>query len=41
LTAAIFGVASTPSERHELPKTGEKTVSFVEKAFDFARQTRI
>jgi hypothetical protein len=35
---APYIVALTPSERHELPKMGEKTISFVEKAFDFARQ---
>jgi hypothetical protein len=31
-------VALTPAERHELPKMGEKTISFVEKAHDFAKQ---
>jgi hypothetical protein len=31
-------VALTPAERHELPKIGEKTISFVEKAYDFAQQ---
>jgi hypothetical protein len=31
-------VALTPAERHELPKMGEKTISFVEKAYDFAQQ---
>jgi hypothetical protein len=35
---APYVVALTPSERHELPKMGEKTISFVEKAFDFAQQ---
>jgi hypothetical protein len=35
---APYIVALTPSERHELPKMGEKTISFVEKAFDFAQQ---
>jgi hypothetical protein len=35
---APYIVALTPSERHELPKMGERTISFVEKAFDFARQ---
>jgi hypothetical protein len=35
---APYIVALTPSERHELPKMGEKTISFVEKAYDFARQ---
>jgi hypothetical protein len=28
----------TPSERHEMPKMGEKTLSFVEKAHQFAVQ---
>jgi hypothetical protein len=35
---APYVVALTPSERHELPKMGEKTISFVEKAYDFAQQ---
>jgi hypothetical protein len=35
---APYIVALTPSERHELPKMGEKSISFVEKAYDFARQ---
>jgi hypothetical protein len=35
---APYIIALTPSERHELPKMGEKTVSFVEKAYDFAQQ---
>jgi hypothetical protein len=35
---ASYIVALTPSERHELPKMGEKTISFVEKAYDFAQQ---
>jgi hypothetical protein len=35
---APYIVALTPSERHELPKMGEKTISFVEKAYDFAQQ---
>jgi hypothetical protein len=35
---APYIVALTPSERHELPKMGEKTISFVEKAYDFAKQ---
>ncbi|MDR2510313.1 MAG: hypothetical protein LBC77_06685 [Spirochaetaceae bacterium] len=34
---APFMIALTPQERHEMPKMGEKTVSFVEKAYDFAR----
>jgi hypothetical protein len=29
-------LALTPAERHELPKMGEKTIAFVEKAHDFA-----
>jgi hypothetical protein len=29
-------LALTPAERHELPKMGEKTIGFVEKAYDFA-----
>jgi hypothetical protein len=33
-----YVVALTPTERHKLPKMGEKTISFVEKAHDFARQ---
>ena len=40
-TAALLApyfVALTPTERHELPKMGEKTISFVEKAYDFAKQ---
>jgi hypothetical protein len=28
----------TPDERHNLPKMGNKTLSFVEKAFDYARR---
>jgi hypothetical protein len=28
----------TPAKRHMLPKMGEKTLSFVEKAYEFARQ---
>jgi hypothetical protein len=38
--AALFApylLALTPAERHELPKMGEKTIGFVEKAYDFAR----
>jgi hypothetical protein len=31
-------LALTPSERQGIPKMGEKTISFVEKAYDFARQ---
>jgi hypothetical protein len=40
-TAALLApyiVALTPAERHELPKMGEKTISFVEKACNFAKQ---
>jgi hypothetical protein len=35
---APYVVALTPAERHELPKMGEKTIRFVEKAYDFAQQ---
>jgi hypothetical protein len=35
---APYLLALTPAERHELPKMGEKTIGFVEKAYDFARQ---
>jgi hypothetical protein len=28
----------TPDERHDLPKMGDKTLSFVEKALDYAHQ---
>jgi hypothetical protein len=35
---ASYLLALTPAERHELPKMGEKTIAFVEKAYDFARQ---
>ena len=31
-------LALTPAERHELPKMGPKTIGFVKKAYDFARQ---
>jgi hypothetical protein len=31
-------LALIPSERQGMPKMGEKTISFVEKAYDFARQ---
>ena len=31
-------LALTPQERRELPKMGEKTIGFVEKAHDFAQQ---
>ncbi|MDR2633734.1 MAG: hypothetical protein LBC51_08975 [Treponema sp.] len=33
-----YVLALTPEERRMLPKMGEKTIGFVEKAFDFARQ---
>jgi hypothetical protein len=35
---APYLLALTPTERRELPKMGEKTIGFVEKAYDFARQ---
>jgi hypothetical protein len=35
---APYMVALTPVERHELPKMGEKTIGFVEKAYDFSKQ---
>ncbi|MDR1400354.1 MAG: hypothetical protein LBJ41_10565 [Treponema sp.] len=35
---APYALALTPVERRELPKMGEKTIGFVEKAYDFARQ---
>jgi hypothetical protein len=35
---APYLLALTPSERQSLPKMGEKTLSFVEKAYDFAQQ---
>jgi hypothetical protein len=39
LTAlAPYLLALTPAERRELPKMGEKTIGFMEKAFDFVRQ---
>ncbi|GHU14537.1 hypothetical protein FACS1894161_5200 [Spirochaetia bacterium] len=31
-------LALTPSERQGMPKMGEKTISFVEKSYDFAQQ---
>jgi hypothetical protein len=31
-------LALTPAERRELPKMGEKTIGFVEKAYDFAQK---
>jgi hypothetical protein len=35
---APYLLALTPDERHTLPKMGEKTISFVEKAYDFAQK---
>jgi hypothetical protein len=35
---APYMLALTPAERHELPKMGEKTIGFVEKAYDFAQK---
>jgi hypothetical protein len=35
---APYLLALTQEERHDLPKMGEKTIAFVEKAYDFARQ---
>jgi hypothetical protein len=35
---APYTIALTPAERHELPKMGEKTLAFVEKAHQFAQQ---
>jgi hypothetical protein len=35
---APYTLALTPTERHGLLKMGEKTIAFVEKAFDFAKQ---
>ncbi|MDR3333362.1 MAG: hypothetical protein LBT13_00525 [Treponema sp.] len=35
---APYMLALTPAERRELPKMGEKTIGFVEKAYAFARQ---
>jgi hypothetical protein len=35
---APFMRALTPAERQELPKMDEKTISFVEKAYDFAQK---
>ncbi|MDR0982179.1 MAG: hypothetical protein LBM07_02900 [Culturomica sp.] len=33
---APYSLSLTPSERQEIPKMGEKTVSFVKKAYEFA-----
>jgi hypothetical protein len=35
---APYMLALTPAERRELPKMGEKTIGFVEKAYDFAQK---
>jgi hypothetical protein len=35
---APYTVALTPTERHEMLKMGEKSLAFVEKAHDFAKQ---
>ncbi|MDR2632331.1 MAG: hypothetical protein LBC51_01735 [Treponema sp.] len=35
---APYLLALTPAERQGMPKMGEKTIGFVEKAYDFARQ---
>jgi hypothetical protein len=35
---APYLLALTPAERREVPKMGEKTISFVEKAYDFAQK---
>jgi hypothetical protein len=35
---APYLLALTPAERRELPKMGEKTINFVEKAYDFAQK---
>ncbi|GHU27101.1 hypothetical protein FACS1894172_03460 [Spirochaetia bacterium] len=35
---APYILALTPSERHKLPKMGEKTIGFVEKSYNFAKQ---
>jgi hypothetical protein len=32
-----YALALTPDERRQLPKMGDRTLSFVEKAFDFAK----
>ncbi|MDR2292847.1 MAG: hypothetical protein LBE11_05160 [Prevotellaceae bacterium] len=34
---APYLLVLSPDERHSLPKMGDKTLSFVEKAFDYAR----
>jgi hypothetical protein len=35
---APYMLALTPAERQTIPKMGEKTLGFVEKSYDFARQ---
>jgi hypothetical protein len=35
---APYMLALTPAERQGMPKMGEKTIGFVEKAYDFAKQ---
>jgi hypothetical protein len=35
-----YAVALTPSERHSMPKMGEKSVAFVDKAHDIVEQNR-
>jgi len=35
---APYMLTLTPAERHELPKMGPKTIGFVKKAYDFAKQ---
>jgi hypothetical protein len=34
-----FVIALTPAERHDVLKMGDKTLSFVEKAFDFVKKS--
>ena len=36
---APYLLSLTPTERRKIPKTGRKTINFVEKAYDFAKQT--
>lgn len=35
---APYAIAPTPNERHDIFKMGEKSLSFVEKSYEFARQ---
>jgi hypothetical protein len=37
-TLVEYAVPLTPEERRDIPKMGEKTLSFVEKAFEFATE---